>query len=91
MPDYHVHVYIISGMVEVDVFDAKGEEDARSKALQACKGRLVKFPDCSRVAITQPLNLQDGNSAPVRVYTDKKRKCTMKKEWPGNDLQGANV
>lgn len=50
---YHVHVYQVSAMVEIDVA-ADTNEEAKKKALRLVeKGQapVCKFPDCGKMAI----------------------------------------
>lgn len=40
---YHVHVYVLKGLVEVDVDDAKSQEDAKQKALKQAEDAEAGF------------------------------------------------
>lgn len=50
---YHVHVYQICGMCEIDV-EAPNEQEARSKALEIVinKHYGMMFPDIKQIALT---------------------------------------
>lgn len=41
--NYRVHVYVVKGMVVVDVDDAKSQEDAKQKAIKEIEGAEVAF------------------------------------------------
>lgn len=48
---YHVHVYKVVGMVQLDV-DADTKEKARLEALAEVKERTLEKADCEYIALT---------------------------------------
>ncbi len=59
---YHVHVYKIVAKAEIDTFAYNGIK-AKEMAIDAVKGKLVKFldSDCSLLAIAFEQTLKDEN------------------------------
>jgi hypothetical protein len=53
MPKYHVHVYQICGMCEIDI-EAKDSTEARNKAMEDAveKQWMMGFPDIKQIALT---------------------------------------
>lgn len=50
---YHVHVYRVTGLIEMDI-EAESEQEARAKALEPPDGAYFeeKNPGCNFIAIT---------------------------------------
>jgi len=45
---YHIHVYKVVGMVQLDI-DADTPEEARLEALKEVKEHILKKPDCEYI------------------------------------------
>jgi len=53
---YHVHVYEVASMFEVDL-EAASEEEALRKAIEAAKNSSSKqAPDCKYLALSFPIS-----------------------------------
>jgi hypothetical protein len=48
---FHVHVYLVYGLIELEV-EADNSEEARSKAQNMSRGLQIRKSDCERIAIT---------------------------------------
>lgn len=53
MKSYHVHIYQVSGMCEMEI-DANNHEEAKQKAFDRIKKEswALLFSDCKHIAIT---------------------------------------
>ena len=48
--NYHCHVYVISGLIEIDL-KAKSNKEAIEKALETSKSMKPKTSDCDKIAL----------------------------------------